>query len=267
MTNPPLPLFPPPRRAVPARLASRQLSPRALTTQGLSATGTLTAAVTQAARFWQVAMVIGGAALAGISTAYATDSALLIEDAVIMQPPPGLSVSAAMMKLSNTQDRPVHVTAASSDKVGRIEIHETRIVDDVASMAAVDRVTVPAGGTVFFRHGGLHLMIFDPAEPLKPGVCIPISLSTSQGDVAAGFIVVRQGKDGDHGSNMQQGDDKAHGHDMKTADDTTQNAHNMKEGHGKTHDEHSMTDGHDATADGHTMNHDDGGQAMAASVC
>ena len=237
-----------------------------LSSQGIvaSALATAVARVTKALR---IVMLTGGAVLAGYSTANANDPALQIEDAVILQPPPGLRVSAAMMKLSNTHNRPVHVTAATSDKVGRIEMHETRIVDDVASMAAVDRVTVPAGGTVFFRHGGLHLMLFDPAESLEPGTCIPINLSTSQGDVAAGFIVVRQGKHGDHGSDIKQGEDRAHGHDTKTADDTKPKEHDTKEVHDRKHDKHSMTDGHDATEQGHTMNGNDGGQAMAASVC
>ena len=43
----------------------------------------------------------------------------------------------------------------------RTEMHETTTVDGQMRMAPIDRVPIPAGGTLAFKRGGKHLMVYD----------------------------------------------------------------------------------------------------------
>lgn len=52
------------------------------------------------------------------------------------------------------------LTGASSADVERIEMHESMQSGGMASMAPLDRLTVPAEGEVVFAPGGKHLMLF-----------------------------------------------------------------------------------------------------------
>jgi hypothetical protein len=61
---------------------------------------------------------------------------------------------------SNIADRIVNV---SSPDAAAIEIHESGDAGGMASMHRVESVELPAGKTVKFGPGGLHLMVISPA--------------------------------------------------------------------------------------------------------
>jgi len=85
------------------------------------------------------------------------DMALLVaEQPRAMQPPPGASVAAGFMTLSNHSDQDVVITGASSAAFERIEIHESVIENDVAKMIRQDALTVPAKGEIELTHGSYH---------------------------------------------------------------------------------------------------------------
>ncbi len=174
---------------------------------GASCRGGILAVVNRTSALARRLLFAGAVSAVSLSVAVAEERALLADEAFVAQPPPGLSVTAGMMKLSNPHNRPVHVLAASSEQLERIEIHQTTIVNDVASMVEVERVTVPAGGTVFFRHGGFHLMMFGPVAPLAPGDCIPVTIETSMGNIAIGFEVIKQGMASRHKESHAEGHD------------------------------------------------------------
>ena len=104
----------------------------------------------------------------------AAASGLEVRDGWVREAPPAAN-AAAYWTLHNTSDAPIRVVGASSDAAARVELHETKIEGDVASMKSVDVVEVPAGESIVFAPGGLHAMLIGP-KPLRDGDEITIEL-------------------------------------------------------------------------------------------
>ena len=59
----------------------------------------------------------------------------------------------------------------------RVMLHDSKTVDGVTSMLALDAVTIPAGETVTFAPGGMHVMFMGlNGDPLEVGEEIPATL-------------------------------------------------------------------------------------------
>jgi len=72
------------------------------------------------------------------------------------------------------------IVGVSSERASEIEIH-TIVTDEAgATMKRVETVDLPAGRSVRFEPGGLHLMVFG-AEPVAPGEAFPITFSLRSG--------------------------------------------------------------------------------------
>lgn len=161
-----------------------------------------------------------------------------IQNVTINPTPPGAKVGAAYLNIFNPTDDVLTLTNVSSTTIGRVEIHKTEIVDDVAKMRKLDKVNVDPEESVAFTHGSYHIMLMDLKEPLMPGDVIPLTFHTSQGDVALEVRVadsIQMPKDGhdsmSHGSHSN--------HDMGAND-----AMDCMKPKCKTHSEgdHSGTD-------------------------
>lgn len=62
------------------------------------------------------------------------------------------------------------LVAVSSDMALKAEMHESMAMGgNMTGMAPVARVAVPAGGSVAFKPGGRHVMLFDINPGVKPG--------------------------------------------------------------------------------------------------
>lgn len=90
-----------------------------------------------------------------------------------------------------TTEEPDELLALSAPGV-RVELHETRVADGVASMERVANLVIPAGGTLEFKPGGKHAMLFGLDPALKPGGEVPLTFTfrtapamTVQADVQA----------------------------------------------------------------------------------
>jgi copper(I)-binding protein len=59
---------------------------------------------------------------------------LTISELVIPEPPPGTSVTAAYLTLSNDSDQPIAIEKVTSPQFARVSIHETLSLDDVSRM-------------------------------------------------------------------------------------------------------------------------------------
>lgn len=67
----------------------------------------------------------------------------------------------------------------------KTEMHQNmRGMQGMTSMAPLDHVDVPAGGTVLFKPGGNHAMLFGLDPAIKPGTAIPIRFGFSDGTTA-----------------------------------------------------------------------------------
>ena len=133
-------------------------------------------------------------ALLGAAVA-AAPPVLEVRDAWLREPPPSPTTTAGYVTLHNTGTAAITLTGARST-LGRVELHETRVEDGVARMRPVSALTVPPGGRLEFKPGGLHLMLIEPKPAPKAGGRVPLWLQTREaGEIQAEFEV-RAGGDG-----------------------------------------------------------------------
>ena len=99
----------------------------------------------------------------------------------VLAPLPGRSEAVAYVTLSNHGARPVIINEVTSPAFARVEMHETRIVDDVAQMRPLENVTIDAGASVEFAPGGMHLMLIGPLRELAPGEGVRLELHHDDG--------------------------------------------------------------------------------------
>lgn len=69
------------------------------------------------------------------------------------------------------------LTAARTPIAAKVEIHLSSMKDGMMSMREVGGVDVPAGKTVKFKTGGLHLMLMGLKKPLTDGMQFPVTLT------------------------------------------------------------------------------------------
>ncbi len=81
---------------------------------------------------------------------------------------PTASSAAVYFNVSNSgaADRIISITTPAATNA---MIHESKIVDGIASMDMLDGVDVPAGGTFRMSQGGVHVMLMGLKAPLKEG--------------------------------------------------------------------------------------------------
>jgi hypothetical protein len=112
--------------------------------------------------------------------AASADSTLAISDAWIRHIP-GNRPMAGYFVLQNNGDKVRNLVGVASPAFGEVQLHRTITVNGVASMSAVDSVSVPAHGRVTFRPGGYHLMMKYPPHELKVGDTPQVSLQFGDG--------------------------------------------------------------------------------------
>ena len=127
----------------------------------------------------RLALIIGAVLLLG-----ACDRAgLAVDDAAIRPLIPGRDTTAGYFTITNNTSVTVTLTGARADQARAIEIHESLVRDDRVRMRRVEQVVVPAGETVQFAPGGLHLMIFGVAS-ISPPFEIELLFADAPGVIA-----------------------------------------------------------------------------------
>ena len=116
-----------------------------------------------------------------------------IIDPVIPATPPGAQVAAGYLSLTNNSDSTLTIDGASSAVAKKVEIHLSKVENDVAKMIKQDSVKVEAGATFEFKHGSYHLMLMGLENALKPGDVVDIILETSNGDILIEMPVKKMG--------------------------------------------------------------------------
>jgi periplasmic copper chaperone A len=82
--------------------------------------------------------------------------------------------------VNSTRDD-IAITGAQSDGCGMLMIHQSQNKGGMSGMDMLDKVIIPAGGTVKFAPGGYHLMCTDPTPKMKIGARVPVVLDLSNG--------------------------------------------------------------------------------------
>ncbi len=107
---------------------------------------------------------------------WAAGSSLAVAEAWIREAPPGSTVLAGYLRLDNPGDEALVVDTFRSQDFERIELHRTVVEGGVARMLPVERLEIPPGGSVSLEPGGMHLMLFNPARPLRQDDRVVISV-------------------------------------------------------------------------------------------
>lgn len=84
---------------------------------------------------------------------------------------------AIYLHIHNETDRDETLRGATVPGCAAVEIHDMIMDGDVMKMRPVDGgVPIPAGETVKFRHGGLHMMCIGKTADFAVGASVPVTL-------------------------------------------------------------------------------------------
>lgn len=114
----------------------------------------------------------GGPALAGDARL----GDIAVADAWARATPPRPPVGGAYMTVTNGGTEPDHLIGATSDIAKNVELHSHIKDGEVMRMTALSSIEVPAGQSVRFAPGGLHVMLIGLKAPLKQGASFPLVL-------------------------------------------------------------------------------------------
>lgn len=87
-----------------------------------------------------------------------------------------VTVTAAFMTIKNNSDKDLRLIGAKGGIAGYFELHSMEMKDGKMKMRTVDSILLKAKSSTNLETGGLHLMVFDLKEKLKPNNKYTISL-------------------------------------------------------------------------------------------
>ncbi len=130
---------------------------------------------------------------AGASHAFLKVAPLRVSDAWSRPAAQGGN-GAGFLIITNAATNADRLTGATSPAAGRVEIHESMIMDGKAMMhPRPGGAAVPAGGKVEFKPGGWHLMFIGLKAPLKAGETFPVTLNFQKAGKVQTTFTVRAG--------------------------------------------------------------------------
>jgi len=83
---------------------------------------------------------------------------------------------AAFVTITNGGAQADRLTAIEGGIAKKIHLHETRMVDGIMKMRALDSLEVPVGGKLILEPGSAHVMFMGLGKPLKKGDTFPLTL-------------------------------------------------------------------------------------------
>ena len=119
-----------------------------------------------------------------------------VEQAYTRSTVPGQMAAGGFMKIEN-KGAADQLVSASSPVAGDVQLHEMAMEGNVMKMRQVKDITVPAGGAVELKPGGLHLMFMNIKAPLTAGESVPVKLKFAKaGEVEVKMPVNAMGQSG-----------------------------------------------------------------------
>ncbi|GAA6184902.1 copper chaperone PCu(A)C [Aliiglaciecola sp. 2_MG-2023] len=130
---------------------------------------------------------------------FASSANIKISDATVRLLPPTVPNTAAYFKIQNTSNKDVVLVSASTDIAEKAELHAHVMENGMMSMQQQEQIKIPAGETVAFKPGGLHVMIFGLKKPLSENQRVLITLvSEDQKTIQVEAKAVMPGKEKSH---------------------------------------------------------------------
>ena len=187
-----------------------------------------------------------GASAAGGQGASASSGTLKIEGAWVKASKGGMT--GVFGKITNSGDKPVKITGASSTATDTVQLHTTtKGSDGSTKMEQVHEYTIEPGATLELKPGGDHIMLMDMGCSLAAGGATTVTVKTEDGaslefkPVARDYQGAKEEYKGE-GSASATADASASGHDHS----------------------HSHDGGHDHSHEGH--DHEHGGSSASGSA-
>lgn len=134
----------------------------------------------------------------GSSGSGAHSGKLEVHDATVAVPP-NPSQAAVRFMVDNGTAKDDKLVAVSTPVADRAEVHKSSVdAEGRSTMDAVPSLDIPAGSSVTFETGGLHVMLTGLTKDLKVGDTVPLKLTFEEaGQVDVTVDVVAPGHDAD----------------------------------------------------------------------
>jgi len=119
------------------------------------------------------------------AAASAAAGGMTVTGAWARETPPGTMTSAAYMTIANGTGTDDALVSASTP-VGMAQVHEVVAVGSAEPMSSaapmmgmqqIEKLPIPAGGSVELKPGSFHIMIMNVTQPLKAGSTIQVTLT------------------------------------------------------------------------------------------
>lgn len=118
-------------------------------------------------------------------------SDIAVEDTYARETIGAATTGAAYLTVHNSGAADDALIAAATPVAETAELHTHEMDGGVMRMRRMDLVDIPAGETVTFEPGGLHVMLFGLSAPLRAGGTFPITLTfDGAGDITVEASVV-----------------------------------------------------------------------------
>ncbi len=101
---------------------------------------------------------------------------IVIEDPWVRAVPPTAKNTALFMVIKNVGDDPDALIGVKTDISKMVSIHKTVDQNGVMKMVHVDKLSVPAGGSVVLKPGGYHIMVMGLKKDIKAGENVKFTL-------------------------------------------------------------------------------------------
>jgi periplasmic copper chaperone A len=140
-------------------------------------------------RLFALALLLAAGAAQGHDTKHGD---LLIDHPWARPAPATAKTGAAYLRIVNNGKVADQLLSVSTPAAGRAELHTHMHDRGVMRMQKMEKVELPAGGTVDFKPGGLHVMLFELQKPLHVGFGFPLTLSFAKAGTVEVTVLVEQ---------------------------------------------------------------------------
>lgn len=106
---------------------------------------------------------------------------LKIENACVIEPPPGSPNAAAFMTLTNETSHTLTIIAVDTPVAKKAELHKTLKVGEIREMRHVKKLALAPGESLKLSHDGYHLMLIGLKKRLKRGEKVKLVFSLKDG--------------------------------------------------------------------------------------
>lgn len=120
--------------------------------------------------------------LLSCSESTSTPAPIVIENPFIKVLPPGKTVAAAYMAITNNTDITQAINYVYSPIAETVEVHRVIYNEGMMQMRPVKKLSINPGETQLLEPGGFHLMVFGIYDTLKEGDSFELNFEFESGE-------------------------------------------------------------------------------------